>query len=67
MRFIGAVYDEKLAEQKEQVVKDCQEYFEVLEFILSTSKYLAGDNLTYIDFVLWEYIDEFFVFSPETL
>lgn len=35
--------------------------------MLKKHKYLTGDTITYIDFMLWEYIDELLVFNPDSV
>lgn len=52
---------------KPRVLKGVEEYFEEFSFILKKHKYLTGDTITYVDFMLWEYIDEILVFHPETV
>jgi glutathione S-transferase len=41
--------------------------FGVFEEILSKNKWLAGEDITYVDFMLWEYLDEISVIDHSTL
>jgi glutathione S-transferase len=41
--------------------------FAVFEEILSNNKWLAGADITYVDFLLWEYLDEISVIDNATL
>lgn len=59
--------NEKFESDRERVLKDVEEYFSEFEFLLSKHKFLAGDELTYVDFMLWEYIDELLVFDEKVV
>lgn len=62
------LYDQaKFDEAKTQKFAEVAGYFEVFDTLLKTRNFITGDTVTYVDFTLWEYIDEFLVLYPELL
>ncbi|KAM3139531.1 hypothetical protein pb186bvf_008367 [Paramecium bursaria] len=65
--FVSYVYDaENFEKNKEQTIKNVNEWFTIYEKALGDNQFVTGDNITYIDFNLWEMLDEISVFHGET-
>ena len=57
-QIVNLVYDKANFEtRKPQVLENVFKKLDIINDILGKSNYVAGDTITYIDFVLWEYID----------
>ncbi|CAK62603.1 unnamed protein product (macronuclear) [Paramecium tetraurelia] len=66
--FTWAYGNKETAEaKKEDMLKEAGEFFRAFNTTLERSTWLTGDTITYIDFVLWEFVDEFLVLAPEVI
>ena len=64
--FLGYLYGATDPEgEKPAVLKTLGELLNGFNFVLEKSTWLTGDSITYVDFLLWEYIDEFLIWNPE--
>ncbi|CAD8208970.1 unnamed protein product [Paramecium octaurelia] len=53
--------------KKEAMLKETGEFFKIYNTTLESSTWLTGDTITYVDFLVWEYVDEFLVLAPEVI
>ena len=67
--FFGWAYGSKETAEakKEAMLQETGEFFRVFNTTLEKSTWLTGDTITYVDFLVWEYVDEFLVLAPEVI
>lgn len=57
MAFVRIVYNPQFEELKDDYIKALPDKLKALEKFLGTNKYAVGDYVTYVDFVLFEYLE----------
>lgn len=67
--FFGWTYGNKETAEADKpgMLKTCDEFFYGFNYLLEKSAWITGDSITYVDFILWEYVDEFLIFAPDVI
>ena len=56
--YLAYIYESKDAEgDKPKLLQTLGEFLQGFNFVLEKSTWLTGDSITYVDFLLWEYVD----------
>ena len=67
MEYARIVYNPQFADLKADYEKALPDKLKLLANFLGDNKFVAGDYVTYADFVLFEYLEGQIYFSPQTL
>ncbi|GFU01737.1 glutathione S-transferase Mu 1 [Trichonephila clavipes] len=60
------VFSENYENDKEEFIKDLPKQYQLWEKFLGDRKYIAGDEITYVDFQVYEIFDFYRIFHPST-
>lgn len=65
--FVRIVYDPNFETLKIDYLKELPNSLKLLSNFLGDKPYFAGDSLTYVDFLAYEYLDQQKLFAPEVV
>lgn len=66
-KFTGLCYNPDFDKLKEGYIKDIKATFQQFSDFLGERKFLAGDKITFVDFILFEALDEHLLFEASLL
>jgi len=67
MDYVKVVYNPEYAKMKEEYLKNLPDKLKLLTKFLGQNKFVAGDHVTYADFVLFEFLECQHLLSPTVL
>ncbi|GFU01739.1 glutathione S-transferase Mu 1 [Trichonephila clavipes] len=59
-------FSENYENDKDEFIKDLPKQYQLWEKFLGDRKYIAGDEITYVDFQVYEILDFYRIFHPST-